>query len=120
MTPSKARRGTIVICLFSERSLRQVHPVVTRLCAPIEGTDPARLADCLGLDPSRFRGASGGGAAADAREDALVSGSAYFDDEDRFKVNCMDDAALSRQLNARSGHEANGCLSLHHGQIIGA
>jgi len=62
--------------------------VVTRLCAPIEGTDPARLADCLGLDPSRFRGASGGGAAADAREDALVSGSAYFDDEDRFKVCC--------------------------------
>ena len=65
---------------------RQVHPVVTRLCAAIEGTDPARLADCLGLDPSRFRGAAGGGTASDAREDALVSGSAYFDDEDRFKV----------------------------------
>ena len=67
--------------------------MVSRLCAAIEGTDPARLADCLGLDPSRFRGAAGGGAAADAREDALVSGSAYFDDEDRFKVQCTAVAA---------------------------
>ena len=33
----------------------QVHPVVSRLCAPIEGTDGAHIADCLGLDPSRFR-----------------------------------------------------------------
>jgi DNA polymerase alpha subunit A len=51
----------------------------------MEGTDPARLADCLGLDPSRFHG-SAGTSAADAREDALVTGSAYFEDEDRFKV----------------------------------
>ena len=33
---------------------QQVHPVVSRLCAPIEGTDAARLADCLGLDPAKF------------------------------------------------------------------
>ncbi len=80
----------------------QVHPVVSRLCAAIEGTDPARLADCLGLDPSRFRGAAGGGAAADAREDALVSGSAYFDDEDRFKVHCTVDFALLLQSRCRT------------------
>ena len=29
---------------------QQVHPVVSRLCQPIEGTDAARIADCLGLD----------------------------------------------------------------------
>ena len=67
---------------------------MTRLCAPIEGTDAARLADCLGLDPSRFRGASSGNSVADAREDALVSGSAYFDDEDRFKVHCTSESAV--------------------------
>ena len=28
--------------------------MVSRLCQPIEGTDAARIADCLGLDPSKF------------------------------------------------------------------
>lgn len=27
---------------------QQVHPVVARLCDPIEGTDSARIAECLG------------------------------------------------------------------------
>lgn len=35
---------------------QQIHPVVSRLCASIEGTSPERLADCLGLDPSKVRG----------------------------------------------------------------
>ncbi|KAF6171298.1 hypothetical protein GIB67_036966 [Kingdonia uniflora] len=34
---------------------QQIHPVVSRLCASIQGTSPARLADCLGLDSSRFQ-----------------------------------------------------------------
>ncbi|KAG1468258.1 hypothetical protein G6F56_003936 [Rhizopus delemar] len=34
---------------------QQVHPPLTRLCSPIEGTDPARLAGCLGLETSRYR-----------------------------------------------------------------
>jgi len=34
---------------------QQVHPVVSRLCDPIEGTDAARIAECLGLDASHFR-----------------------------------------------------------------
>lgn len=33
----------------------QVHPVVSRLCKPIEGTDSARIAMCLGLDPSKYK-----------------------------------------------------------------
>jgi len=32
----------------------QVHPVVSRLCDPIEGTDGAQIADCLGLEASEF------------------------------------------------------------------
>lgn len=27
---------------------QQIHPVISRLCEPIQGTDPARIADCLG------------------------------------------------------------------------
>lgn len=34
---------------------QQVHPVVSRLCDPLEGTDSARLAQCLGLDPEQYR-----------------------------------------------------------------
>lgn len=34
---------------------QQIHPVVSRLCAPIQGTSPGRLADCLGLDSSKFQ-----------------------------------------------------------------
>ncbi|CAI2737550.1 unnamed protein product [Dicrocoelium dendriticum] len=33
----------------------QIHPVVCRLVSPIEGTSPARIADCLGLDPSGYQ-----------------------------------------------------------------
>jgi hypothetical protein len=36
----------------------QVHPPVVRLVEAIEGTDGARIAECLGLDPAKF--ASGG------------------------------------------------------------
>lgn len=33
----------------------QLHPVISRICEPIECMDPARVADCLGLDPSGYR-----------------------------------------------------------------
>ncbi|KAL8044514.1 hypothetical protein ABFX02_08G049900 [Erythranthe guttata] len=37
---------------------QQIHPVISRLCASIQGTSPARLADCLGLDSSKFQNKS--------------------------------------------------------------
>ncbi|KAK6924053.1 Zinc finger, DNA-directed DNA polymerase, family B, alpha [Dillenia turbinata] len=37
---------------------QQIHPVVSRLCASIQGTGPSRLADCLGLDSSKFQKSS--------------------------------------------------------------
>lgn len=33
----------------------QIHPVVSRLLKPIEGTDAARVAESLGLDPTKYR-----------------------------------------------------------------
>jgi hypothetical protein len=41
---------------LTPRASRQVHPVVSRLVNPIEGTDAAHIADCLGLDPARCGG----------------------------------------------------------------
>ncbi|XP_010558641.1 PREDICTED: DNA polymerase alpha catalytic subunit [Tarenaya hassleriana] len=37
---------------------QQIHPVVSRLCAEIQGTSPEHLADCLGLDSSKYQGKS--------------------------------------------------------------
>ncbi|XP_052867635.1 DNA polymerase alpha catalytic subunit [Anopheles cruzii] len=34
---------------------QQIHPVVFRICEPLEGTDACRLAICLGLDPAKYR-----------------------------------------------------------------
>ena len=33
---------------------QQVHPVVSRLCDPIEGTDAAHIAECLGKQRNIF------------------------------------------------------------------
>merc|ERR1712070_259343 len=33
---------------------QQVHPLISRLLGPIDGTDPARQAECLGMDGTRF------------------------------------------------------------------
>ena len=63
---------------------QQVHPVVSRLCQPIEGTDAAHIANCLGLDPSKFHAqvvhTSGGG-----DDDELLAPASALDDEERFK-----------------------------------
>ncbi|XP_050068065.1 DNA polymerase alpha catalytic subunit [Anopheles maculipalpis] len=60
---------------------QQIHPVVFRICEPLEGTDACRLALCLGLDPKKYRtmvsvGGSGGG----------VDGHQYQDGESLIKT----------------------------------
>ena len=64
---------------------QQVHPVVSRLCAPMEGTSASQLADCLGLDASKFRAQTAADSAS-AREDALLGGGCSLDDDDRYKL----------------------------------
>ncbi|KAH6570971.1 hypothetical protein BASA60_007400 [Batrachochytrium salamandrivorans] len=48
------KEGSIYKIDFDWYLSNQVHPPVTRLCQPIEGTDSARLANCLGLDMAKF------------------------------------------------------------------
>ena len=73
----------------------QVHPVVLRLCAPIEGTDAARLAACLGLDPAKYHAAAAGASVSEAQEEALVACASALDDDTRYKA-CT--ATASRPL----------------------
>uniref|UniRef100_A0A803KSA7 DNA polymerase n=1 Tax=Chenopodium quinoa TaxID=63459 RepID=A0A803KSA7_CHEQI len=60
---------------------QQIHPVVSRLCASIQGTDPARLADCLGLDSAKFQSKSDLSTGNDPSGSLLSS----VDDEDRYQ-----------------------------------
>lgn len=76
----------------------QVHPVVSRLCAPIEGTDAAHLADCLGLDPAKFR-QQVMASSSDAREEAQLAAASVFDDDDRYKVSSICHAFLQQSCH---------------------
>ncbi|KAF8141953.1 hypothetical protein EV363DRAFT_1468612 [Boletus edulis] len=67
----------------------QVLPPIERLCDPIDGTDRARLAECLGLDPGRYRVAGGfEGGPALATLDSQVSDTERFRNSEPFLVRC--------------------------------
>ncbi|XP_065059619.1 DNA polymerase alpha catalytic subunit-like [Rhopilema esculentum] len=59
----------------------QIHPVVSRLCDPIEGTNAALIAECLGLDASNY---SAGPSHATNEDDSHAS-KALMPEEERFK-----------------------------------
>ena len=58
---------------------QQVHPVISRLCTPIEETDGAKMAECLGLDSNKFRAQLR--AADDEFDDGYSGGSFALEDE---------------------------------------
>ncbi|KAJ3412036.1 DNA-directed DNA polymerase alpha catalytic subunit pol1 [Chytridiales sp. JEL 0842] len=60
----------------------QVLPPVDRLLSPIEGTDQARIATCLGLDAAKFQVTSSDPTAA---EEDLYTLESTISDEERFK-----------------------------------
>ncbi|CAK9177542.1 unnamed protein product [Ilex paraguariensis] len=60
---------------------QQIHPVVSRLCASIQGTSPARLADCLGLDSSKFQSKSSEA----VNNDPSILLLCAVDDEERYR-----------------------------------
>ncbi|KAI3922255.1 hypothetical protein MKX01_005944 [Papaver californicum] len=60
---------------------QQIHPVVSRLCACIQGTSPARLADCLGLDSSKFHSKT----SEVAINDSSPLLSSAMDDDERYR-----------------------------------
>jgi DNA polymerase alpha subunit A len=63
---------------------QQIHPVVSRLCASIQGTSPERLADCLGLDSSKFQNKASQAVSNDPSSSLLFA----VDDEERCVYMC--------------------------------
>ena len=59
----------------------QILQPILRLCESIEGTDRARLAECLGLDPSRYSTQTG----AEVTEKQFFTFESQISDKERFK-----------------------------------
>lgn len=62
---------------------QQVHPVVSRICEPIDGIDSALIAAWLGLDPSQFRIQHH--YQKDEENEALLGGPAQITDEEKYR-----------------------------------
>ena len=60
----------------------QVHPVISRLCDPIEGTDTAHIAECLGLDASGYRHSL---QQQENQDDDALLGGVQISDEEKYK-----------------------------------
>ncbi|XP_057454382.1 DNA polymerase alpha catalytic subunit-like [Lotus japonicus] len=76
----KQEKGTWLIDIDYYLS-QQIHPVVSRLCASIQGTSPERLADCLGLDTSKFQHKSSEASSVDPTSSLMFAA----DDEERYQ-----------------------------------
>uniref|UniRef100_A0A8C5LWH3 DNA polymerase n=1 Tax=Leptobrachium leishanense TaxID=445787 RepID=A0A8C5LWH3_9ANUR len=62
---------------------QQVHPVVSRICEPIDGIDTTLIAAWLGLDPSQFRVHQN--YQKDEENDALLGGPSQITDEEKYR-----------------------------------
>ncbi|CAH2220565.1 DNA polymerase alpha catalytic subunit isoform X1 [Pelobates cultripes] len=62
---------------------QQVHPVVSRICEPIDGIDSSLIAAWLGLDPSQFRVHQHH--QKDEENDALLGGPTQLTDEEKYR-----------------------------------
>nr|DBA34120.1 TPA: hypothetical protein GDO54_001717 [Pyxicephalus adspersus] len=72
------------LCIDTQYYLsQQVHPVVSRICEPIDGIDSALIAAWLGLDPSQFRVQHH--YQKDEENDALLGGPAQITDEEKYR-----------------------------------
>lgn len=91
----------------------QILPPIERLCDPIEGTDRTRLAECLGLDPARFRTST----YTAIEEHAFSSLDSQMNDRDRFKdaelflIRCRKCSA-SAQYRGLNEPEVGGVVNL--------
>ncbi|KAG8907664.1 DNA-directed DNA polymerase alpha catalytic subunit pol1 [Tulasnella sp. 403] len=90
--PDEVRRGGDDVLVDYEFYIcHQVLPPIERLCDPIEGTDRSRIAECLGLDPTKYLNTA---ISAPTERDFATLGSLIPDKErfrevDPFVVQCQ-------------------------------
>lgn len=107
---------------------KQILPPVERLCAPISGTDVTHLADCLGLDTSKYRVStvSGNGNANEAEIQPLesqVPDAVRFKDAIPLQLRCrgckssFSFRGLITPANTSSDSEKTDALVTHDGVV---
>jgi DNA polymerase alpha subunit A len=78
---------------------KQILPPVERLCAPISGTDVTQLADCLGLDTSKYRVSSVGNGVSQDHEiqplESQIPDAVRFKDASPLTLHCRSCRAAS-------------------------
>lgn len=72
---------------------KQILPPIERLCAPIDGTDAVRLAECLGLDTKKYAISSSSGGVPGAQEEispleSQIPDNVRFKDASRLSLRC--------------------------------
>eukprot|EP00047_Mylnosiga_fluctuans_P015821 m.49542 g.49542 ORF g.49542 m.49542 type:complete len:1491 (+) comp6134_c0_seq1:22-4494(+) len=73
----------------------QIHPVVSRLIEPIEGTDNAQIAECLGLDAASYRRDYADDVADDVPLSSQISDAERFQACDRLMLKCRLCSSIS-------------------------
>ncbi|KAH8832882.1 hypothetical protein DL96DRAFT_1583755 [Flagelloscypha sp. PMI_526] len=112
--PDDLRKGDTPLKIDFEFYLsNQVLPPIERLCDPIEGTDKTRLAECLGLDPARYRTSTYTTFEEHAFSslDSQMSNRERFKDADRFRVRCR---ACQVQVEWKTPYEDEPTISLQN------
>lgn len=71
----------------------QIHPVVARICDPIQGIDAYQIAECLGMDPTSFKKPA---AKAAGVTENITSPEVRFRDVDKFSFQCLSCKATNR------------------------
>ncbi|KAK6731230.1 hypothetical protein RB195_007596 [Necator americanus] len=103
---------------------QQVHPVVSRLCAPIEETDAVRIAEALGMDSTSYRRSAAAHAsdAAAAEDEWAWQGPITYDHCEGLKFICPS-TGCGNELNIRKAveeHESTFKMSLETCNKCGA
>ncbi|KAF7726453.1 DNA-directed DNA polymerase alpha catalytic subunit pol1 [Apophysomyces ossiformis] len=105
--PDDVKRGTMQLDIEWYLN-QQIHPPVARLCSPMDGTDPARIAECLGLDPNKY---SSGIRSNPDDQDQFTTLESQISDKERFKDvdrlilkcnHCQDEnliEGITREIN---------------------
>ncbi|XP_054745886.1 DNA polymerase alpha catalytic subunit [Anastrepha obliqua] len=113
---------------------QQIHPVVTRMVNVLEGTDASRVAESLGLDPSKFRAAAQRSIqerTVDTTGESLVKTTLQkYRECDKFKFVCIackseNVVASAYRPNAEHSHDAvlqkcanSACSTAPHQYIV--
>ncbi|KAI8601789.1 DNA polymerase family B-domain-containing protein [Dissophora ornata] len=96
------QQGSGLIIDYEYYLNQQVHPPLDRLCGPIEGTDATRLAECLGLDTSKFKSA----VRSTGQDEELQTLASQLSDAERYKD------AEPPELRCRSCSATYACSAL--------